>query len=389
MTKKNNVLIFILTIGVFGIVNTQLGVIGILPLISDHFHVSISNAGLMVSLFSLAAAISGLIMPLLLSGINRKKVMLLVLGAFVLGNIVSAFASNFTIALIAYVLPAIFLPVYCSMAFSVAAASVSKEEAPKAVSKVFIGISATMVIGVPAINFIARTSSLKIAMLFFAIVNAITFIATFIVVPSMPVNERLSYGSQLSVLKKSITWLSIAAVILLNGAIFGVYSFLAEYLEKVTRTSSNTISLMLLVYGTANIIGNIIAGKLLTKNATKSVMFFPFALGVVYIILFLLGKFTVPMALIILFWGILGGFGGIIFQYWITSAASEAPDFANGLCLSAANLGTTIATTVCGFFISGIGTQYVVFGGLLFLALGIVPILLRVNMYTPTKRLSI
>lgn len=65
-------------------------------------------------------------------------------------------------------------------------------------------------------------------MAFFAIVNAIVFIATLVFFPSMPVKERLSYGAQVSVLKKQITWLSIVAVILLNSAVFGVYSYLAE-----------------------------------------------------------------------------------------------------------------------------------------------------------------
>ncbi len=205
-----------------------------------------------------------------------------------LGNIVSIFTSNFTIALIARVIPAFFHPIYCSLAFTVAAASVSKEEAPKAVSKVIMGVSAGMVLGVPVTSFIASATSLEMAMLFFAIVNAIAFIATLLFVPSMPVKERLSYGAQLSVLKKSITWLSIVAVILLNSAIFGVYSYLAEYLKTVTNISGKTISLMLLVFGVANIIGNIVAGKLLTKNAIKTVVTFPFALGVVYIILFLM-----------------------------------------------------------------------------------------------------
>jgi predicted MFS family arabinose efflux permease len=114
------------------------------------------------------------------------------------------------------------------LAFTVAAASVSKEEAPKAVSKVFIGVSAGMVIGVPIVSFIASAASIEMAMLFFTIVNALVFIATLLFVPSLPVTERLSYGTQLSVLKKSITWISIATVILLNAAIFGVYSYLAE-----------------------------------------------------------------------------------------------------------------------------------------------------------------
>ncbi|WP_454861711.1 MFS transporter [Peribacillus frigoritolerans] len=388
MTKPNNLLIFILTIGVFGIINTEMGVIGILPSIADHFHVSISKAGLLVSLFALAVAVSGPTMPLLFSGMNRKKVMLLVLGVFVLGNIVSIFTTNFTLALVARIVPAFFHPIYCSLAFTVAADSVSKEEAPKAVSKVFIGVSAGMVVGVPIVSFIANAVSIEMAMAFFAIVNAIVFLSTLIFVPSMPVKEKLSYGAQLSVLKKSITWLSIVAVILLNSAIFGVYSYLTEYLKTVTNMSSNTISLMLLIYGGANIIGNIAAGKLLTKNANKSVVIFPFALGSVYIILFLFGQFTIPMAILTLIWGILAGIGGNINQYWIMSSASESPDFANGLFLTAVNLGTTIGAAAGGLFISELGTQYVVFVGLLSLLLSSVMIFLRNYKFTPTQQLS-
>lgn len=204
VAKRNNLLILILTIGVFGILNTEMGIVGILPLIADHFHISISKAGLLVSFFALAVAISGPILPLLFSGINRKKVMLLVLGVFVLANIVSIFASNFTILLIARVIPAFLHPVYVSIALTAAATSVSKEEAPKATSKVFMGVTGGMVLGAPISSFIANTTSLEMAFVFFTIVNAIAFIAILLFIPSMPVKERLSYGSQLSVLKKQL-----------------------------------------------------------------------------------------------------------------------------------------------------------------------------------------
>ncbi|MDP4527373.1 MFS transporter [Bacillus halotolerans] len=386
MSKRNNLLIFTLTLGAFGIINTEMGVIGILPYIADHFHVSVSKAGLLVSLFALMVAVSGPTMPLLFSGINRKKAMLIVLGIFVLGNIVSIFTSNFAIAIIARVIPAIFHPIYFSAAFTMAANSVSKEDAPKAVSKVFIGVSAGMVLGVPIASFLASTVSFQISMTFFAIVNAIVFIATLVFFPSMPVKERLSYGAQLSVLKKPITWLSIFAVLLLNSAVFGVYSYLAEYLKTVTNISGRLISFMLVLFGVANIIGNIMAGKLLTKNAIKTVVAFPFALGVVYIILFFTGQFAVPMAIMTLVWGILAGIGTNINQYWITSAAPEAPDFANGLFLSSVNLGTTIGTALGGLFISEMGTQYIILVGLLSLILSLITILLRNNMYSTTKQ---
>ncbi|GKU84146.1 MFS transporter [Niallia sp. NCCP-28] len=388
MTKRNNLLIFILAIGVFGILNTEMGVIGILPAIAEHFHVSITKAGWLVSFFAIVVAVSGPTMPLLFSGINRKKIMLIVLGIFVLGNIVSIFTTNFTILLLARIIPAFFHPIYCSLAFTVAAASVSKEEAPKAVSKIFIGVSAGMVIGVPVASFIDNAVSLQMAMVFFAVVNTIAFIATLLFVPSIPVEERLSYGAQLSVLKKSITWLSVVTVVLLNSAVFGVYSYLAEYLKTVTNMSPNAISLLLFIYGGANIIGNVVAGKLLTKNANKSVLAYPLVLGAVYLILFFTGHLTVPMAILTLIWGILAGMGGNITQYWIMSAAPEAPDFANGLFLTSANLGTTLGTAIGGLFISQMDTQYVVLVGIYSLFLSLVTIILRNYLFTPKQQLS-
>ncbi len=387
MDKRNNLLIVILTLGTFGIINTEMGIIGILPSIANHFDVSVSKAGLLVSVFALTVSICGLIMPLLFSGVNRKKAMLLVLGIFILSNIVSLFATNFTIAVLARVIPAIFHPIYFSAAFTVAANLVHKEEAPKAVAKVLMGVSAGMVLGVPIASLLASTVSLQIAMLFFAIVNAIVFIATLVFFPSMPVKERLSYGAQVSVLKKTPTLLSIVTVLLINSSIFGVYSYLAEYLRTITHISGKSISVMLVLFGGANIIGNIVAGKLLTKDAIKSIVSFPFVLGFVYIILFLIGQFTLPMAIMTLVWGILAGIGNNINQYWITSAAPEAPDFANGLFVTSANLGTTMGTAVGGLFISGLGTQYILLVGVLSLLLSLPFILLRNYMYNPIKQL--
>ena len=355
-----------------------MGVIGLLPSIAEHFHVSVSRAGWLVSFFALAIALSGPTLPMLFSGINRKKVMLLVLGVFVLGNVVSLLTTNFTVLLLARIIPAWFHPIYCSMAFTVAASSVSKEQAPKAVSKVFIGVSAGMVAGVPIASYLDSAVSYDMAMAFFAIVNAIAFLATFLFVPSMPVGERLSYGRQFAVLKKPVLWISIATVVLLNSAVFGVYSYLAEYLRTVTAMSPNTISLTLFIFGGANIIGNIIAGKLLSHHAAKSVISFPLLLGIVYIGLFFTGQFALPVEIITIIWGILaGGLMANINQYLIASSAPEAPDFANGLFISSCNVGTTLGTAVGGLFITAMDIRYVVCVGILSLILGLLTILLR------------
>ena len=255
--NSSTLLVFILTTGVFGIINTEMGVIGILPLIAENFQVTVPEAGWTVSIFALVVAISAPITPLLFSGINRKKVMILALGLFTLSNIISMMTTNFTALLISRALPAFLHPVYVSMAFTVAAASVSKEKAPKAVAKVFIGVSAGMVLGVPVTSYIASEVSYSMGMLFFTVVNALVLVATILFVPSMPVKEKLSYGTQLGVLKKKVVWYSILAITLINGALFGFFSYMSDYLKTITGVSYTVISTMLLIYGLANIIGNV------------------------------------------------------------------------------------------------------------------------------------
>lgn len=373
------ILILILTLGVFSIINTEMGVVGILPLISENYGVTVTAAGLLVSMFALVVAVSGPTMPLLFSGINRRKVMILVLGVFTVCNVISAFATNFPLVLITRIIPAFFQPVYVSMALSVAGSSVSEEEAPKAVSKVMMGVSAGMVLGVPIVSYISSMTSLRVGMLFFAAVNGIALIATVFAVPDLPVKEKRSYGSQLSVLKEGRTWLSILGVMFLNGSVFGVYSYLSEYIENVTQLSPGLISILLLVYGLSNIIGNLIGGRMLSSRPLGFVVTFPFLLIAVYAVLFVLGYFTVPMAVLTFIWGVLAGAAANINQYWLATAAPKAPDFANGLFLASTNLGTTVGTTVCGFFLSAFGTQYIVLGGILFLVCAFILIVMRVH----------
>ncbi|MGO1989996.1 hypothetical protein [Mammaliicoccus vitulinus] len=90
---------------------------------------------------------------------------------------------------------------------------------------------------------------------------------------------------------------------------------------------------------------------------------------------------TIPTAIIILFWGILAGIGANINQYWIMSAAPQAPDFANGLFLTSVNLGTTIGTSISGIIITSLGTQEILFVGVIALIISMVFIIMRNIIY--------
>lgn len=363
--ENKNLLTGILMLGVFGILNTEMGFIGILPHVAENFNVTIVEAGLLISGFALGVAIAGPTMPLFFSRFNRKYVMLLVLGIFTICNTIAIFTTNFNVLLAARVLPAFLHPVYCSMAFTVAAMLAGPKNAPKGVAKINIGVSAGMVVGVPISNFLAENISLSAAMVFFAAVTAAALIATIIFVPSMPVREVLSYGSQLRVLTEKITWVSILAIIFVNGSIFGVFNYMADYLASVAEFAPMFVSGLLFVYGVCNIFGSIWAGNLLTNVPKSTIKIFPFLVAAIYGLLFVASNQIFYAALIII-WGILGGVNANITQFWMSRTAPQAPDFANGLFLTSANLGVVIATPFSGIFINSFGMEYVIFGGVIF-----------------------
>ena len=292
--------------------------------------------------------------------------MLFVLGIFTICNAASVFTTNFDTLLLLRVIPSLFHPVYCAMAFSIAA-EIGGKNAPKEVAKINIGVSAGMVVGVPISNFLAEQVTLAASMTFFAMVTAIALIATVIFIPPMKQQKPLSYGSQLRVLKRPMVWASIFAVIFLNGSVFGCFNYLAAYLADVTKFAPSMVSILLFVYGVCNIFGSMIAGNLLTVRPIWTVRLFPIALSTIYLLMYFGGgEAELSMSILTVIWGILGGINGNINQYWLSHTAPEAPDFANGLFLTAANVGTMSATAFCGVFIDNFSISAVIIGGLIY-----------------------
>ncbi|SDO84252.1 Predicted arabinose efflux permease, MFS family [Paenibacillus sp. yr247] len=378
---SKSLIVYIIAFGIFGIINAELGVVGILPQVSERYGVTASQAGMLVSLFALVIALFGPFMTLLFSGVNHKKMMAWVLAIFVVSNVISAFASNYPVLLISRIIPAFLHPVYFSAAFIAAANSVGKDQSTKAIAKVFMGVTAGMVFGIPITSYISNVISLEASLLFCGVINLIAFLGIVSFLPSMPVHGKMSYAKQLEILKKPQILLTIVAVGLIPSGMFAVYSYFAEYLDKVTHMSGKEISGMLILFGAAGIVGNIIAGKVFSRNLVRAAVLFPLVSGAVYLLLYFMGAYAIPMILIIIAWGILFTMGLNFSQNWLTSVASDAPEFANGLFVSFTNLGITLGTYFGGLFLSHMGPHQVVWSGVIFLALGFLSIILRVVLF--------
>lgn len=378
----NNVtLTVILAVGVFSILNTEMGIVGILPMVSAKYGIDIVQAGYLVSFFAFGVAVAGPVMPLLCSKLDRRKVMIYVLGIFTLCNITAVLAPSFDIMLAARVVPSFFHPVYCAMAFSVATATAKPGREAQAVAYINMGVAGGMVIGVPISNFLATHFQLEAALGFFAILTGVCLVLSWLKVPSMPAKNTMSYGRQFEVLKRPMTWAAIIAVILLNGAVFGVFNYLAEYLDKVTVSGAQWSFVLLFAYGIMNLFGSWLGGQLLSKQPLLSVCLFPLFLLLVYTMMYSGGDYLPWIAVIIILWGTLGGINGNINQYWLARAVPEAPDFSNGLFLTAANIGCMAGTFLSGIFIRNFGLVYVMFGGICLASFGFFLVLCQTYFY--------
>lgn len=383
---SNRLLVFILTVGVFGILNTEMGIVGVIPYVSERYGVSIPDAGFLVSGFALIIAVAGPTMALLFSRVNRKLVMLLSLGIFTVCNALAIVAPTYEALLAFRVIPAAFHPLYVSLAMSIAQVSGdTPQQCAKASAQVFVGVSAGMVVGAPIAGLLASCIAFPAAMAFFAVVTAFAFVLTAVLVPSIPVSTRMSYGKQIAVLKKPLFVVSLLAAATVNAGMFGFYSYLADYLGAV-GFAAVAVSGLLFVYGLMNVVGNVIAGRALGKRPGVTMVVAPALLIVLYGALFIEGirlsggvcLIAVGTVLIVL--GIVVGVANTTDQYLVSRAAPEAPDFANGLFLTATNVGTTIGTSICGVLIDSASTLSAVVGALPCVIIGIGFILARLRL---------
>lgn len=346
-----------MALGAFGIITTEFGVIGILPMIARDMGISIETAGWLLSGFALTIALTGPFTVLATAKINRRTMMSLVLLIFVISNILSAVSQSFFMLMIARILPAILHPVFWSVATVAAAKQVDPKDAPKAVSVVLAGLSTATVLGVPLTTYVADLTSWRYAFVVSGAINLVACLALFTLVPSMPVKEKTSVKKQLNALNSKQLWLNLMATMLMIAGMFSSYSYLAEFLEKITRLNGAQISLMLLLFGGAGIVGNWLAGIALSKNVLLTARMFLVTLAITHILAYIVGGWFGPMTVVLTLWGFIHTGGFLIGQVRTTAEAPEAPELASSLMVSFGNAGVTLGTMLGGVAIALWGTH--------------------------------
>lgn len=338
-------------LGIIGVITTEFGVIGILPQVAEHYQISIDKAGVLLSAFALIIALTGPFMALLTSGFDRKKVMTTALSIFLITGIVSAFAPPFWLLLLVRILPAFLQPVYIAVAIAVATAGATEKKKNELMGIVLGGIAIAMVTTVPVATYLASKITWEVS---FMVQAAVTLIALFAIMkglPSMPVPEKKSYGSQLKILTNRSFIISTAMNFFMIAAWFSTYSYFADYLITTKDMNTEMVSYMLLLFGVTGIFSNWLSGKMLNKNIPRTTAFFLSGTLIIPLALYTSDGSSIATILVIAIWGFFYAPCFLNASAYMISAAPNSLEFANTLATSFGNLGVAVGTTLSGWFI--------------------------------------
>jgi DHA1 family inner membrane transport protein len=354
----------VLAVGVFGIITTEIGLIGVLPEVAARCGVNLSEAGLLVGVFALVVAVSGPFGVLVASRFNRKTILLLTMAVFVLSNLVFAASDSFPLLMVFRILPAILHPVFFSVTLAMATSLAPPGKETGAAARVFAGVTVGFAFGVPAMAYLASQYSLPLAFTATAGVNALALAGIALWVPSSPPEERLTYGRQLQILRRPQLWLQVVTTTLIFAAMFSAYSYFADYLGHVGGVPASIVSALLMVFGVIMIGGNFAFAALIKRSLRATVFGFLGAYILLYLAIYTAAPSAWALSLLVIPWGLIHSGGLLLGQSLISRQSEDAPVFGNSLFVSASNIGITLGSTLSAAQIALTGTRSIAFTGI-------------------------
>lgn len=349
-----------LAVSAFAIGTTEFISVGLLPLISKDLDISLTTAGLTVSLYALGVTVGAPVLTALTSRMPRKSLLLWIMIVFIIGNGIAASATSVTVLLIARVISAFSHGVFMSIGSTIAADLVPEDKRASAISIMFTGLTVATITGVPFGTFLGQQLGWRFAFIAIVVIGIIGFIANSILIPSdLRKGTRTSIQDHVKLITNSRLLLIFLITALGYGGTFVVFTYLSPLLQSVTGFKQGTIALILLVYGVAIAVGNIIGGKLANKNPIGSL----FYMFIIQAIILLLLTFTAPFKVVGLITIILMGVFAFMnvpgLQVYVVMLAERyvpsAVDVASAMNIAAFNAGIAIGSYLGGIVADSIG----------------------------------
>ncbi|KQL50659.1 MFS sugar transporter [Heyndrickxia shackletonii] len=349
-----------LAVSAFAIGTTEFISVGLLPLIANDLKISVTTAGLTVSLYALGVTFGAPILTSLTSAMSRKSLLLWIMIIFILGNSIAASATSIGILLAARVISAFSHGVFMSIGSTIAADIVPENRRASAISIMFSGLTVATVTGVPFGTFIGQQLGWRFAFILIVIVGIIAFIANSILVPSdLKKPARTTFLSQLNLIRNGRILMVFIITALGYGGTFVVFTYLSPLLHDITGFKTSTVAIILLVYGLAIAIGNIIGGKLSNRKPLQSLFYMFIIQAIVLFILMFTAPFKIAGLITIFFMGLMAFMNVPGLQVYVVMLAERfvpsSVDVASALNIAAFNAGIAIGSYLGGVITNSLG----------------------------------
>ncbi|MEI2398259.1 MULTISPECIES: MFS transporter [Paenibacillus] len=357
-TKRSTLALLALAISAFAIGTTEFISVGLLPLIADDLNISVTTAGLTVTLYALGVTFGAPVLTSLTTRVSRKTLLLLLMLVFIAGNSLAAAAGGIGTLLAARVISALSHGLFMSIASTIAADLVPENRRASAISIMFTGLTVATVTGVPLGTFLGQQLGWRAAFTAIVVIGILALIANLILVPAgLRKGTRTPLREQVKLVTNGRLLLAFAITALGYGGTFVVFTYLSPLLHEISGFQEKTVAVILLVYGIAIAIGNVIGGRAANRKPMNA-LFYMFALqAAVLLILTFTAPFKTAALITIFFMGLLAFMNVPGLQVYVVMLADRfapgARDVASAVNIAAFNAGIAI-----GAYLGGLVTDH-------------------------------
>ncbi|MFF2481122.1 MFS transporter [Paenibacillus sp. NPDC058071] len=356
--KQSMIALLALAVSAFAIGTTEFISVGLLPLIADDLHISVTTAGLTVTLYAVGVMLGAPILTALTSRVSRKTLLIAVMIVFIGGNALAAFSSSIAVLLTARVISSLSHGLFMSIGSTIASQLVPENRKASAIAVMFSGLTIATVTGVPLGTYLGQQLGWRAAFIAITVIGIIALIANWLLIPSgLRKDASARMSDQIKLLSNGRLLMAFAVTALGYGGTFVVFTYLSPLLEQVTGFRPETTALILLGYGIAIAIGNVIGGKAADRKPVNA-LFYMFAVqAVVLLVLYFTAPYKTAGLLTILLMGLFAFMNVPGLQVYVVTLAErsvpQAVSVASAFNIAAFNGGIAI-----GAYLGGIVTDH-------------------------------
>lgn len=365
--------LFALSVGGFGIGLTEFVIAGLLTEVASDLDVSITATGHLVGGYALAVVPGALIITPFLMRRPPKHALAVLLGFFVAGNVLSAWAPGYEVMFAGRIVAALAHGGYFGIGAVLAGSLVPERRRASAVAALFAGLTIANVLGVPAGAFVGQQFGWRTVFWIISALGVIALAGVIALVPrTEPEPDQLPVARQFRALARPQVLASLLTTALVFGGMFGVFTYIEPLLREVTGYPASAIPWLLVIFGAGLFAGNILGGRAADRNADNAVLILSILLPVVILALGAVSALPIPTAIGLFVLGLVGFATVPGLQARVMRHAHGAATLASATNIAAFNLGNTIGVSLAGAAIAaGFGLTSPTFVGAGLTAVGL------------------